>query len=341
MNCYSTTSKEKLRRKVKLYEWDQKQNVNTNDDGDDNATPHFTACVALHNMHTHKYIHWVRTCTQCLICLEHFIHTHIGSSSSLVRTSLTTIIMAIHVSDVSSPWSPLSTSLSCCRPCSFTFSSSSPTRSSWQTCTTPQRRVWTLLTSSPSSQVMSPRPMTSTSFWTRRRLSPSWPLLRTRITLEEMLYRVHRAQVDHSAREDLSVSLSSSSMSDRTGQPVGDRLGQPGEHESSEAQTRTPLDEQKQIVLAECHARVSHHELQTAQAEEERRLLQGQIMATEIGISWSSSTKSYWDGRITEISEFCTRYYSKTKIHRGSEHYLGIMRQSTGIAKWSKLYERF
>ena len=46
-----------LRRKVKLYEWDQKQNVNTNDDGDDNVTPHFTACVALHNMHTHKYIH--------------------------------------------------------------------------------------------------------------------------------------------------------------------------------------------------------------------------------------------------------------------------------------------
>ena len=47
----------KLRRKVKLYEWDQKQNVNTNDDGDDDATPHFTACVALHIEHSHKYIH--------------------------------------------------------------------------------------------------------------------------------------------------------------------------------------------------------------------------------------------------------------------------------------------
>ena len=32
---------------------------------------------------------------------------------------------------VSSPWPPLSTSLSSCRPCSFSFSSSSPTRSSW------------------------------------------------------------------------------------------------------------------------------------------------------------------------------------------------------------------
>ena len=57
----------------------------------------------------------------------------------------------------------------------------------------------------------------------------------------------HRAQVDHSVREDLSVSLSPS-MSDRTGQRVGERPGQPGEHKSSEAQIRTLLDEQKQKV---------------------------------------------------------------------------------------------
>ena len=75
-------------------------------------------------------------------------------------------------------------------------------------------------------------------------------------TLEDMLYRAHRAQVDHSVREDLSVSLSSS-MSDRTGQPVGDRPGQPGEHESSEAQIRTLLDKQEEQIIAECQARIS------------------------------------------------------------------------------------
>ena len=64
-------------------------------------------------------------------------------------------------------------------------------------------------------------------------------------------------------------------MSDRTGQPVGDRPGQPGEHKNSEAQIRTLLDEQKQKVLAECQARISQHEFQAAQAEEEQRLLQG------------------------------------------------------------------
>ena len=74
----------------------------------------------------------------------------------------------------------------------------------------------------------------------------------------------------------MSVSQSSSSLSDRTGQPVGDRSGRPGEHRSSEAQIRTLLDEQRQTVLAECHARINQHEFQAARAEEEQRLLQRQ-----------------------------------------------------------------
>ena len=97
-------------------------------------------------------------------------------------------------------------------------------------------------------------------------------------TLEDMLHQVHRAQAYHSLREDMSVSLSSSTMSDRTGRPVGDRSGQPGEHRSSEAQIRTLLDEQKVKVLAECQARISQHKFQAARAEEEQRLLQGQLL---------------------------------------------------------------
>ena len=70
-------------------------------------------------------------------------------------------------------------------------------RSSWKTCTTPLRRVWTLLTSSPSPQVMSPRPMTSTSFWTRRRSSPTWPLLRTRTTTTLHSRRCSIGHIEH------------------------------------------------------------------------------------------------------------------------------------------------
>ena len=55
------------------------------------------------------------------------------------------------------------------------------------------------------------------------------------------------------------------------------RSGKPEERDSSNAQIRTPLEERRQTILADCNARVSQHELQAAQAEEERRLLQGQL----------------------------------------------------------------
>ena len=67
-------------------------------------------------------------------------------------------------------------------------------------------------------------------------------------------------------------------MFDGSGQPDGemvDRSGQPDERNSSKAQIRTLLEEQSQTIIAEYREKVSHHELQAAQAEEERRLLQG------------------------------------------------------------------
>ena len=97
-------------------------------------------------------------------------------------------------------------------------------------------------------------------------------------TLEDMLHQVHRAQVYHSLREDLSLSLSSSSMSDGKGRSVGDRLVRPGEHRNSEAQIRILLDNQKEQLLAECQARTNQHEFQAARAEEDQQLLQGQLL---------------------------------------------------------------
>ena len=75
-------------------------------------------------------------------------------------------------------------------------------------------------------------------------------------------------------------------MVDRSGQPdvtlnvieqTHDRSGQPDERYSSTAQIRTLLEEQRQTIIAEYREKVSHHELQAAHAEEERRLLQGQL----------------------------------------------------------------
>ena len=102
--------------------------------------------------------------------------------------------------------------------------------------------------------------------------------------LEDMLHQAHRAQAYHSLREDLSVGLSSSSMSDRTGRPVGDRPGRPGEHRNSEAEVRTLLDNQKEQILAECQARLNQHEFQAARAEEDQQLLQGQLLQQNLGL---------------------------------------------------------
>ena len=55
-----------------------------------------------------------------------------------------------------------------------------------------------------------------------------------------------------------------------------DRSGKPGERDSSSAQIRTLLEEQRQTMIAECREKVGHHELHAAHVEEERRLLQEQ-----------------------------------------------------------------
>ena len=81
--------------------------------------------------------------------------------------------------------------------------------------------------------------------------------------LEGMLREAHRVLSHHSQREDLSVSLSSS-VSDRTVRPVGDRAGRPAEQSSQEAQIRTLLDKQKEQILAECQAKINRHEFQAA-----------------------------------------------------------------------------
>ena len=130
------------------------------------------------------------------------------------------------------------------------------------------------------------------------------------LTLGEMLTAAHRGQVEYCVPGGMSVSQSSSvmfdgsgqldgeRMVDRSGQPdvtrnvieahttfsedtriehTHDRSGKPDERNSSNAQIRTLLEEQRQTIIAEYREKVGHHELQVAHAEEERRLLQGQL----------------------------------------------------------------
>ena len=60
MNCTTRRIRTTM-WKSKIVQVNRKPNeTSANDYGDDGATPHFTACVALHIEHTHEYIHWER-----------------------------------------------------------------------------------------------------------------------------------------------------------------------------------------------------------------------------------------------------------------------------------------
>ena len=134
-------------------------------------------------------------------------------------------------------------------------------------------------------------------------------------TLGKLLAEVHRGYADYRRPEGVSVSPSSMSvMFDRTGELVEwsdsdhfgfsvrnvkcaqnqfpvitesertvDRTGKPveemiaEEHESSSAQITTLFNERRKTIIAEFCEKVSHHELLAAQAEQERRTLQGEF----------------------------------------------------------------
>ena len=76
------------------------------------------------------------------------------------------------------------------------------------------------------------------------------------------------------------------------------------EHESSNAQIRTLLDEQRRTIIAEYCEKVSHHESLAAQAEHDRRTLQEELLPQQTGFSWSSSTRSYKNEGIAKIPKF-------------------------------------
>ena len=126
-------------------------------------------------------------------------------------------------------------------------------------------------------------------------------------------------------------------MVDRTVKPVEEITGIAEERESSRAQIRTLFDEQstndyRRMLRESCSSRIPSSSSRTRTENSTRR-----IMASAKGFSWSSSTKSYWDGGITKIPKFYIRYARKTEVHRGSEHYYGIIRKITRNEKWSKL----
>ena len=94
-------------------------------------------------------------------------------------------------------------------------------------------------------------------------------------------------------------------------------------------QIRAFLDEQRQMIIAEYCEKIGHHELQAVRAEEERRILREELWRQQKDFREVHQQS----GGITKIPKFYHRYARKTQAHRGSEHYYGIIRESTRTTK--------
>ena len=185
-------------------------------------------------------------------------------------------------------------------------------------------------------------------------------------TLGKLLTEAHREHADYRSPEGMFVSQSSLSVaSDRTGKPVGennidqfsfgvrntysahnkfpaitqaekmiDRTGKPVGESSSSAQIRTLFDEQRQMIIAECCEKVSHHELQAARAEQERQILQEELWRQH------KDFREVHQQNLTEMEElrkfqsstFDTLARRKLIDHQNTIYY-GIIRKITRIAK--------
>ena len=79
-----------------------------------------------------------------------------------------------------------------------------------------------------------------------------------------------------SAQSQFPVVTQPKRMISQTGWSVEERIAE--ERESSNAQIRTMLDEQRRTIIAEYGEKVLHHEFLAAQAEQNRRILQAELL---------------------------------------------------------------
>ena len=82
----------------------------------------------------------------------------------------------------------------------------------------------------------------------------------------------------YSAQNQFPVITQAERMIDRTEGPVEEIIGIAQERESSNAQIRTLLNEQRKTIIAEYCEKALHHESLAAQAEQDRGILQEELL---------------------------------------------------------------
>ena len=122
----------------------------------------------------------------------------------------------------------------------------------------------------------------------------------------------------YSAHSKFSENTQAEKMVDRTGKPVGKN--------SSNAQIKTLLDEQRQMITEEYCEKIGHHELQAARAEEEHRILREELWRQQMDF------REVHQQSLTEMEEL-RKFQSSTfdtivrrKLIEDQKHHYGIIR---------------
>ena len=120
-------------------------------------------------------------------------------------------------------------------------------------------------------------------------------------------------------------------MVDRTGEPVEERIAE--ERESSGAQIRTLLNEQRKTIIAEYCEKVSHHEFLAAQAEQDRRILQEELLRQQQDFREVHQQDLIKMKELQKFQNSTFDEFTKAEVHRGSEDYYGIIWKTSRTAE--------
>ena len=112
-------------------------------------------------------------------------------------------------------------------------------------------------------------------------------------------------------------------MINQTGRSVQERIAE--ERESSNAQIRTMLNEQRKTIIAEYCEKVSHHELLAAQAEHERKILQGELWRQQQDFREVHQQDLMKQKELQKFQNSTFDEIAQKKFIEGSEDYYGII----------------
>ena len=134
-----------------------------------------------------------------------------------------------------------------------------------------------------------------------RRQCQSWSIERGDLWKEAISISLVLVRNVYSAQNQFPEITKTEGMVDRTGKLVEEMIAE--ERESSSAQIRTLFNEQRRTIIAECCEKVSHHELQAAQAEQDRKILQEELLRQQQDFREVQQN-------LTEMKEFRTLFWN-------------------------------